>query len=265
MPRLDTKERIERVSFCAASSFFEVSIVVYTVIYPVWELIGFILADFSMSTPALHLIGFAVGFGALYVKRGWVNCENWDLFAVMAGNSGRPDEESTPVGHHADTSLFFGKDVDVDTLPVPRTRKSDRPFGGDLSTVNRLIDAGRYFDASEQTFSLRIGDLADQLAEPRLRRLASGLHDGNAVDEAQMFLEVYEERFGEQADWCRVRLARILLRNRRKPDAALTRLNLVRLSQLTSDQRQRAKDLVAAAKQQIQSGVKDTDDDLDWE
>ena len=58
--------------------FFEVSIVVYAVIYLVWELIGFILADFSMSTPALHLIGFAVGFGAgtLYVKRGWVNCEN---------------------------------------------------------------------------------------------------------------------------------------------------------------------------------------------
>ena len=183
---------------------------------------------------------------------------------MIAGTSGRPDDESTAVGHHADTSLFFGKDVNVDTLPVPRTRKSDKPSGGDLSTVNRLIDAGRYFDASEQLFSLRMGDLADQLAEPRLRRLASGLHNGNAVDEAQMFLEEYEERFDEQADWCRVRLARILLHNRRKPDAALTRLKFVRLPRLTSNQRRRAKELVAAVKQQIQSGVKDTDDDLDW-
>ena len=101
--------------------FFEVSIVVYAVIYLVWELICFILADFSMNTPALHLIGFAVGFGAgtLYVKRGWVNCENRDLYAVIAGTSGRPDDESTAVGHHTDTSLFFGKDVNVDTLAGP--------------------------------------------------------------------------------------------------------------------------------------------------
>ena len=72
-----------------------------------------------------------------------------------------------------------------------------------------------------------MGDITGQLTVLRLRRLATGLHDGNAVDEAEMFLEEYHQRFEEKADWCRLRLAHILLYERRKPAAALKRLKLV--------------------------------------
>ncbi|MEO2031521.1 MAG: rhomboid family intramembrane serine protease [Planctomycetaceae bacterium] len=76
---------------------FEVSIFAYAMFYIVWETVWLVLFQFQMSTPALHLIGIAVGLvaGALYVKKGWVDCENWDLFAVMAGTYGRFGDEAT--------------------------------------------------------------------------------------------------------------------------------------------------------------------------
>ena len=165
----------------------------YAMFYIVWEVISLMLMQFQMSTPALHLIGFVVGFGVgtLYVKNEWVNCENWVLFAVMAGTHGRFDDETTTVGSHADPSLLFGKNVDVAGLPVPEGPQTRKKTDGKLTQVNQLIDNGHYFEASERLFSLRMGSVTKDLSEPRLRRLAVGLHDGNAVDEAEMFLEEY--------------------------------------------------------------------------
>ena len=45
--------------------FFQISILVYGVIYAVWELISLMFSNFEMSTPALHLIGIVVGSGAV--------------------------------------------------------------------------------------------------------------------------------------------------------------------------------------------------------
>ena len=37
-----------------------------------------------------HLIGAAIGFvvGTVLLKQRWVDCENWDLFAVINGTYG---------------------------------------------------------------------------------------------------------------------------------------------------------------------------------
>ena len=80
-----------------------------------------------------------------------------------------------------------------------------------------------------------------------------------------MYLEEYEERFPRRADWCRLRIAHILLHQRKRPSAALRRMKKVRLSQLTEDQQRRARKIVATAKQQVQAGVKDAADELDWD
>jgi membrane associated rhomboid family serine protease len=241
---------------------FEVSIFAYAMFYIVWETVWLVL--FQMSTPALHLIGIAVGLvaGALYVKKGWVDCENWDLFAVMAGTYGRFGDEATTVGSHADAALLFGKDVDVAQLPVPEPLQPSHLPGSKLQHVDRLIDDSKFFEASEELFSLRIGNGTELLTESRLRRLASGLQDANAVDEAEVYLHEYLERFNDRADWCRLRLAQILLHDRRRPDAALKRLNQVRLSRLTAGQQKRAKNVAAAAKRLVNSGIEDADDEL---
>ncbi len=251
--------------FIARGYVFEISILAYGVIYILWELLGLLIANFEMSTPALHLIGFSVGIaaGSVFVKKQWVDCENWDLFAVMAGTHGRYGDASTTVGSHADASRLFGKDVDVSGVAIPQ--ESSASGNGELTEVNELIDDGMFFEAAGELLSLQLGEITEELTEARLRRLAIGLHDADAVDEAQMFLEEYEERFRERADWCRVRLAHILLHRRKKPSAALRRMKLVRLSRLSENQQQRARKIVAAAKQRVQAGVRDASDELDWD
>lgn len=243
---------------------FDISILAYAIIYIIWEIIGLAFASFMMSTPALHLIGFCVGMaaGAVYVKRGWVDCENWDLFAVMAGTHGRFGDESTTVGSHADASVLFGRSVDVAKVATPE--EPDSRKSGELTHVNQLIDNAMYFEAAEELLTLRLGDVDEALTERRLRRLSGGLHDAGAIDEAQMFLEEYEERFPGRADWSRLRVAHILLHQRKRPTASLRQMKKVRLSRLSEDQQARARKIVAVAKQQVQSGVKDADDELDW-
>ena len=188
---------------------FQISILAYAMFYIVWEVLSLMLAQFQMSTPALHLIGFVVGFGVgtLYVKKEWVDCENWDLFAVMAGTHGRFGDETTTVGSHADPSLLFGKDIAAAELLVTEGSQRHKRTEGILTQVNQLIDKGDYFEASERLFSLRMGSSTKDLSEPRLRRLEVGLHEANAVDEAEMFLEEYADRFDDQSDWCRLRSA----------------------------------------------------------
>ncbi len=243
---------------------FEISILMYGMLYLVFELISLMLTGFRMSTPALHLIGAGVGFaaGAVYVRRGWVDCENWDLFAVLSGTYGRFGDSATTVGSHANPALLFGKDVDVSEIMVSDRAVGDADRSGpDMATIRQLIQQSRYMEASDALFTLQLGHSNDRLEEPLLKRLARGLLAADAVDEAEFFLEEYVRRFPDTADWCRVALAQIQLQRRCRPRAALSLLRKVRLSQLTDGQKKTAKRIVARAKQAIRAGVKDRGDE----
>jgi membrane associated rhomboid family serine protease len=246
---------------------FDVSILVYSILFILKELFWLMIFQFHMSTPALHMIGITVGViaGTVYVKRGWVDCENWDLFAVMAGTHGRFGDETTTVGSHADASLLFGKDVDVAGLVVPdegqtSSKKSDKS----VDRARALIDAGHFMEASEVMFSLQLSNVEDQLEEARLKRLAIDLHDAHVYDEAEFFLEEYTARFASNADWSRLRLAHLQLTQRRRPRAAIEILRQVRLSKLPAGQQQKAKKLVTQAKKMIRAGIQDSEDEYTW-
>jgi membrane associated rhomboid family serine protease len=245
---------------------FDVSLLAYSIFFILKELFWLMVFQFHMSTPALHMIGITVGLiaGTVYLKRGWVDCENWDLFAIMAGTHGRFGDETTSVGSHADASLLFGKDVDVAGLVVPDDDSHPaRKNTGALDRARQMIDDGLFIEASEVMFSLQLGNADDQLSEPRLKRLAKGLHNAHAFDEAEFFLEEYATRFDSKADWCRLRLAHIQLTRRRRPNAAITILRRIHLSRLSPDQQKKAKKMVAQAKKMIREGIKDSENEYD--
>ena len=58
-----------------------------------------------MTSEALHLLGAAVGFGLgiIMLKKGWVDCENWDLLSVLAGRHRAADQQ------HAIRVVFEGE------------------------------------------------------------------------------------------------------------------------------------------------------------
>ena len=51
------------------------------------------MSGFEMSSEVLHVTGAVLGFavGTLFLYQNWVDCENWDLFAVMNGTYGSMD------------------------------------------------------------------------------------------------------------------------------------------------------------------------------
>ncbi len=240
---------------------FDVTIMWYACFYLGWELVSWtLLHGMGMSTAALHLSGALIGFGAgvLYLKKGWVDCENWDLFRVWSGNYGRYADSSTTVSSYANPELMFGKsDVAVkDDLPDDSRPKRNSKR---LNRINEMIDCGDFIGASEEMLTHQLQDSDSQFNESRLKKLAIGLLRANMPDDAEIYLEEYVERFPDAAAWARVRLAQGLLVHHKRPSAALAELKQVRLSQLSEDQRTAAKKMAAAAKKQIKAGVLDAE------
>lgn len=240
---------------------FDVTILSYAIFYLGWDLLSYILIHGGgMGTPALHLSGAMIGFGVgvLFLKKDWVDCENWDLFRVLSGNYGRYADPTTTVGSHADPVLMFGHaDVAVqDDLPDNSlsTRNSRK-----LNAIRGLVDSGDFISASEELINLQMQDHSSQLSEPRLRKLAVGLLRANAPDDAEIYLEEYIERFPEQAAWARMYMAQLLLGHHKRPSAALAMLKGIRLSRLSEGQQHSAKKIAATAKKQVRDGVQDAE------
>ncbi|MFY9255702.1 MAG: rhomboid family intramembrane serine protease [Fuerstiella sp.] len=238
---------------------FDVTILWYSVWYIGWELVMFAIGGFGVSSAALHVMGAAVGFGigVLYVKKDWVDCENWDLFKVLTGKYGRFADPSTTVGSHADPTLMFGQSSVAVQDDLPKKKKPPTKSSR-LQRVNELIDGSSMMEASEELFALQMHDETAKLDQTRLKRLALGLVQLSMSDEAEIYLEEYIERFPDDAAVCRLKLAEIELQQHR-PAAALATLKGIRLSKLTEAQQKMAKKVAGSAKKQVQDGVEDAE------
>ncbi|MGE0758381.1 MAG: hypothetical protein AB7O38_15240, partial [Pirellulaceae bacterium] len=54
-----------------------------------------VFAGLSIGSQVLHLMGAVAGFGVgvVMLRRGWVDCEGWDLFTVWHGREHEPKEQ----------------------------------------------------------------------------------------------------------------------------------------------------------------------------
>lgn len=240
---------------------YELTYMLFACLYLGYELFSWLVfAGATLSTPALHLSGalFGLGAGILMLKKGWVDCEDWDLFKVMSGKYGRFAHASTTVGSHADPVAMFGdKDVSVKSQLRDNSHKAkgNRLF----DKINALIDAGDVIPASEKMFDLRLKDSTSLLTEKRLKKLAIGLVKSNMPDDAEMYVEEYLERYPDDCAWARVRMAQLQLTIHRQPRAALLSLKKVKLSELGNDTQTLAKKIASKAKQLVRAGVEDAE------
>jgi len=72
----------------------EVPIMVYGFLQLAVEIFYVAMGEFGISSGLLHLMGFAIGMGLgfVWLVRGWVDCEGWDLLTVIKGHEGRDFE-----------------------------------------------------------------------------------------------------------------------------------------------------------------------------
>ncbi len=244
---------------------FDVTIMVFSLFFIGLNVIGFLLAP-GMYTPGLHLIGGAVGFpiGVLYLRKNWVDCEKWDLFAVMSGKYGRFAETDWVLGAHANP-IYHLKEIPVpDSSDEPdamlgnksaRAKKNRK----ELTRVNQLIDSGDMLTAADELMTLRFQDAEICPNAERIRKLAIGLLQAQAFDEAEIWLQEFIDRFPDENAWARVRMAQLLLTERQRPSAALKQLRSLPTEGLSEPLQTLARKVAKAAKDQVRDGVKDTE------
>ncbi|MEO1529178.1 MAG: rhomboid family intramembrane serine protease [Planctomycetota bacterium] len=151
------------------------------------ELLFVILLEWQMSTPMLHLMGAFVGvpFAIVMLKRGWVDCEGWDLFSRTGipmpawpafgsgetqrgqrGNSSRPPTQANFESKPMTTSQLveeLGRGATQSSEPAVESG-SDSRFAI-LGAFTRAVSAGSAEEASASFRSLHqigcIGAVAD--------------------------------------------------------------------------------------------------------
>jgi membrane associated rhomboid family serine protease len=247
---------------------FDVSILAFCGWKIAWDVLGWLLSP-GMQTSGLHLTGLLPGLLIATVMhwRGWVDCENWDLFAVLSGKYGRFADSNWQVGAHA-TQLGAsyaelplpqgtGTDSDADTIQAASAtrRKKQVP-----ESVNALIDKGHCLAAADELFNLRLQypDLCP--GEERTKRLTLGLIQAEAWDQAEIWLQEFITRYPEENRWARIRLAELLLTQTR-PLAALKQLKGLKTEGLHPQLLATARKVLKEAKGLIEQGVEDAEPD----
>lgn len=245
---------------------FDVSIMAFCGWKIAWEVLGWLLAP-GMESPGLHLTGLVPGLitGSVMLWRGWVDCENWDLFAVISGRYGRFADKDWQVGAHAaQLTQTYGD------LPLPQLTDTDREADavrtGSRSVrrkqvpdaVNALIDKGDCLSAADELFNLRLQQTDLCPNEDRTKRLALGLLQAEAWDQAEIWLQEFIDRFPEDNRWARIRLAELLLQQSR-PRAALRRLKGLQTEGLHPQLLATARNVLQDARALMDQGVEDAE------
>ncbi len=69
----------------------EIPILMYGFLQFLLEAVNIAFGNFQMSSGVMHMLGFAIGIGLgfVWLVRGWVDCEGWDILTVLKGQEGR--------------------------------------------------------------------------------------------------------------------------------------------------------------------------------
>ena len=242
---------------------FHVTIMVYSLWYLALNILELLLSKFEMGSSGLHMVGCVIGFavGVVFLRKGWVDCEKWDLFSVLSGKYGRFAEENWALGSPSITGKVYGElplptgtDVNVtDASPAIRIRKTSSA----MKQVNALIDSGDVLTAADELMTMRLRETDICPDEARMKRLAMGLLQAQAFDDAEIWLQEYIDLYPEDNAWARIRMAQLLLSQLRRPHAALQTLKGLSLAAVNEQLQTLAKRIVRAAKEQVRSGVQD--------
>ena len=213
-------------------------------------LIGWLLLDFAISTPVLHMLGALVGFpvGVLLLRCGWVECEGWDLFSLL--RSRIPGAESTG-------RLALAP-------PDRRSPSNDRQLRArspqcQVARIGRLIDNNQAPMAFYRYRQLQATPTRARLDEPELRRLIESLQRCGEWSAVVELLDEYLAEHGgshpRRAIRARLLQAGTLVKELHRPRAALRAIESRDVERLSSRQQEFLQSVRREATRQIEDGV----------
>jgi membrane associated rhomboid family serine protease len=212
---------------------FELTIGTMAMIFIGLNLLFFALQGFSFSGEAGHLLGFVIGMpvGIAMLKLSWVDCEGWDVFAVLAGRAG---------------SMKTADEIRDDTEQV--LAKADERRGQQqlderataLGLLQMHLSEGRPRIAYA-VFQKNAGDHASgwELPEGDLCRLISGLNQEKMWSESVPLLLQAIGRFPNRQVPMRMHLAKVMAQVEQRPKQALAILSKLPDSLTDAQQQER--------------------------
>jgi len=242
---------------------FDLSILWFASFYIIQELFFAFLGGFQMSSAFIHFSGAVVGLwvGVGMLVLGWVDCENWDLIAVMRGTHGSPEKAAETIAR---------RKARYNPPPIPLTeavpgepppeRFLSRPAGA--RTVKDVQDRMRDL-LLERKATAALAEFRTmqhfhpewKLNEPELRALVNGLFRARAWNDVIPLMDEYIARFPGRADRIRLRRAGLAVQVEQRPRFALKQIDAIAAETLNDDDLHLRKKIRIAAKQLIEQGI----------
>ena len=267
----------------------EIPIMMFGFLQFALEIFNVALGQFGISAGVLHLMGFAMGVavGFVWLARGWVDCEGWDLVTVIKGHEGRDFErerlekeaaelvDSThrprsetavrvkqpkPQGQSKKSAAPRAPTVVPRSMFVPSAPSADDfadLFASQAmvteetpeSRLQRLIENGEHQKAVRALIQLRsTGTL--ELPQGHLAKLIRDLLAGQDLNNAVPMMSEHIRRFSENRVTLQINLSKVLLQKQR-PEKALQVLKSIAVPAGDSKCAETIAGLTAYAKNQI--------------
>lgn len=239
-------------------------------------------AGLAMSSQVLHLMGAGVGFavGVVMLKKGWVDCEGWDLFSVWAGRETQQKDEDEASARallaDAERKRFAAirDDSTLSDSPVSATGHSSEglepetlfsgswevsPSQDGIQTALADNDPGAAF-AAYRDF---VDDPLNSPPERELLKIISLFHERKQWSASIPAMVEYLRTFTIRQATIRLRLAHVLIDVERRPRQALRVLGKLTPAALSEKDRQTLIKLRAKA-EKLGSTVRQESPLEDW-
>jgi hypothetical protein len=218
---------------------FDLSILWFAALYIALDvfsggLSGVLRASLSSLSPGVivameldHTFGAVLGIlvGAAMLKLGWVDCENWDLFAVLERRTGRPK------GHETKTRTSKRRLDSVYRTPEKPRAKKDKgrgeprsledPSAVALRALRRHLEQGETEVAMAVYQKARRSPTGWRPPEREWRDLIEALLENHSWDDAVLVMRDYLRELPEPSPRVHLKLAQILIQKQGRPQQAL--------------------------------------------
>jgi len=241
--------------------FIRMTFYMLAVVLLALQLLGIILSGMQWGSEVLHLFGAVTGFavGVFMFKKGWVDCEGWDLFSVWSDNAPQEaakeklDSEAQDLLERA-TEKRISSVAEQPLEPDPTLADDlfNPPSLDDLSALTTVDDARSNIESALATgdatgaFAL-LKEHAElygvQVFERELVQIISGLNGDKRWEEVIPAMVLYIKHFSGHEVPIRIRLAHLLLTVRQQPAQAQSVLKPIAEQSLTESQRSQVRSI----------------------
>jgi membrane associated rhomboid family serine protease len=227
---------------------FEMMVGMFAALYVGIDIAFTLFMGAGAAGSVAHLMGGAMGLvvGVALLKLNTVECQDYDLLSVLSGTYGADKQKK--------------READAVLKPHELAVRDDEL----RLEARRKFDAYLQIDKPEQALAIRAREahLGRPLALERqeLLRLIAGLHKLKLWAKSAPLMAEVLERFPDNSEAVRLKLAQICLVELEKPNRAMELLAGLNGARLPEPQETMRRKIAAVAKKKIADGVVEVDD-----